>query len=217
MGTAATDAQYTQAFGSAAAPAVAAATGATAAGILGVSTAVAIPIVGAAIVGITLLAADLIKNSGCGQTCIETSGWANQAEPLLRQNISTYFSVAAPRTESQQKTALANFDAIWATLVNMCGNPSTGNAGKRCISDRQSGACTWKATADSPWPGGPAAGQCWNWFNAYRDPISQDPNVVPDSVSSLVTGAANSALSELSSLPSWVLLAAALALVAVMS
>jgi len=112
---------------------------------------------------------------------------------------------------------LANFDAIWATLVNMCGNPSTGNAGKRCISDRQSGACTWKATADSPWPGGPAAGQCWNWFNAYRDPISQDPNVVPDSVSSLVTGAANSALSELSSLPSWVLLAAALALVAVMS
>jgi hypothetical protein len=213
MGTAATDAQYTQAFGSAAAPAVAAATASTAAGILGVSTAVAIPIVGAAIVGITILAAALIKNSGCGQTCIETSGWANQAEPLLRQNIAAYFSVAAPRTVSQQKTALANFDAIWATLVNMCGAPSTGNAGKRCISDRQSGACTWKATADSPWQGGPPAGACWNWFNAYRDPIANDPNVVADSASSVVSGA----VSELSSLPTWALAAAALVLVAVLS
>jgi len=213
MGTAATDAQYTQAFGGAAAPAVAAATASTAAGILGVSTAVAIPIVGAAIVGITILAAELIKNSGCGQTCIETSGWANQAEPLLRQNINAYFSVAVPRTQSQQNTALANFDAIWATLVNMCSAPSTGNAGVRCIGDRQSGACTWKATADSPWPGGPAQGACWNWFNAYRDPIANDPNVVADSAASIAT----SAVSKLSSLPAWALIAAAVGLVAVLS
>ena len=212
MGDAATTAQYTQAFGGVAAPAVAAATGATAAGILGVSTAVAIPIVGAAIVGITILAAALIKNSGCGQTCIETSGWANQAEPLLRQNIAAYFGIAAPRTQSQQNAALANFDAIWATLVNMCSNPSTGNAGVRCISDRQSGACKWNATADSPWPGGPAAGACWNWFNAYRDPIANDPNVVADSVSSI----ASSAVSELASLPTWELAVAALILAAVL-
>jgi hypothetical protein len=54
---------------------------------------------------------------------------------------------------------------------------------------------------------------CWNWFNAYRDPIANDPNVVADSASSLVSGA----VSELSSLPTWALAAAALVLVAVLS
>jgi len=221
MGTAATDAQYVQMGGSLAAPVISGAFAASAASslaaggtglILGMAPALAVPIIGAAIVAVTILATVLIKNSGCGQTCIETSGWANQAEPLLRQNIAAYFGIAAPRTQSQQNGALANFDAIWATLVNMCSNPSTGNAGVRCISDRQSGACKWNATADSPWPGGPAQGACWNWFNAYRDPIANDPNVVADSVSSI----ASSALSELSSLPTWELAVAALILAAVL-
>jgi hypothetical protein len=217
MGSAATDAATVGQIGSLSAPAASAVVSSILAGgtgtILGVSLTVAVPIIGAAIAGVTLLVTDLIKNSGCGQTCIETSSWANQAEPLLRQNIAAYFSIAAPRSQSQQNAALANFDATWAALVNLCGNPSTGNAGKRCISDRQSGACTWKATADSPWPGGPAQGVCWNWFNAYRDPIANDPNVVADSASSVVSGA----VSELSSLPTWALAAAALVLVAVLS
>jgi len=221
IGDAATEAQYTQVAGSLAAPVVSGAFAASAASslaaggsglILGMAPSLAVPIIGAAIAGVTILATALIKNSGCGQTCIETSGWANQAEPLLRQNITAYFGIAAPRSQSQQNAALANFDAIWATLVNMCSNPSTGNAGKRCISDRQSGACTWKATADSPWPGGPIAGSCWSWFNAYRDPIANDPNVVADSVSSMAT----SAVSELSSLPTWELAVAALVLLAVL-
>jgi hypothetical protein len=222
MGDAASDARAVQTVGSLSAPvisgaaAVAAAHSLAAGGtglILGMTPALAVPIIGAAIAGITILATVLIKNSGCGQTCIETSSWANQAEPLLRQNITAYFGVAAPRTQSQQNAALANFDAIWARLAQMCGDPSTGNAGKRCISDRQSGGCTWKATADSPWPGGPPAGSCWNWFNAYRDPIANDPNVVPDSVTSVVSGA----VSEISALPAWELAAAALLLVAVLS
>jgi hypothetical protein len=205
MGTALTDAQTVQTFGTVGAGAGSAALGGTVAGILGVSTAVAIPIVGAAIVGVTILLADLIKNSGCGITCVETSSWANQAEPLLKQNISAYFSIAAPRTQSQQQAALANFDATWSTLVNLCSQSGTGNAGVACISDRQAGACKWNATADSPWPGGPAAGACWNWFNAYRDPIANDPDVVADSASSV----ASSAISSIESLPSWMLIAAA--------
>lgn len=221
MGTAATAAQYTQMGGSLAAPVISGAFASSAASslaaggtglILGMAPALAVPIIGAAIVAVTILATVLIKNSGCGQTCIETSGWANQAEPLLRQNIAAYFGIAAPRSQSQQNAALANFDAIWATLVNMCSAPATGDAGVRCISDRQSGACKWNATADSPWPGGPAAGACWNWFNAYRDPIANDSNVVADSVSSI----ASSAVSELSSLPTWELAAAALFLAVVL-
>jgi hypothetical protein len=222
MGTAATDAQDAQLAGGLAVPAMSiavteAAASSIASGgtgmILGMTAAQAVPIIGAAIAGITILATYLIKNSGCGQTCIETSQWANQAEPVLRQNIAAYFNEPAPRSQSQQNAALANFDTIWARLSQMCGDPSTGDAGKRCISDRQSGACTWKATADSPWPGGPAQGACWNWFNAYRDPIANDPNVVADSASSVVSGA----VSELSSLPTWALAAAALVLVAVLS
>jgi len=222
MGDAVSTAQGVQVAGSVSAPVISGAFAASAASslaaggsglILGMAPALAVPIVGAAIVGITILATVLIKNSGCGQTCIETSGWANQAEPLLRQNIAAYFSVPAPRSQSQRNASLANFDAIWARLSEMCGDPKTGNAGKRCISDRQSGACKWNATADSPWPGGPPAGSCWNWFNAYRDPIANDPNVVADSASSLMSGA----VSELSGLPAWELAAAALILVAVLS
>lgn len=214
MGDAAGTAQGVQIAGSTAAPVVSAVAGSSVASILGVSTAVAIPIIGAAIAGVTFLVVDLIKNSGCGQTCIETSQWANQAEPILRQNIQAYFSNPAPRSQSQQNAALANFDAVWARLVQMCSDPSTGDAGKRCISDRQAGACTWHQS--TAWvslniPGEPQPGECWNWQNGYRDPIANDPNVVPDSIGSI----ASSALSSAEALPSWVWAAAALLLVAV--
>lgn len=169
--------------------------------ILGMAPALAVPIIGAAIAGVAILATVLIKNSGCGQTCIETSSWANQAEPILAQNIQAYFSNPAPRTQAQQAAALQTFDSIWARLVQMCSDPSTGNAGKRCISDRQAGACTWKQTSSSPllqYPGQPQPGACWNWFSGYRDGIASD-QVVPDSAGSALSSAAGSVGSALSS------------------
>lgn len=156
------------------------------ASIVGVTAAAAIPIIGAAIAGITIGIAVLL-NSGCGQTCIITSNWANQAEALIRQNLTAYFSLAKPRAQSAQAIALANFDAIWNKLVAECSSPQVGNAGVHCISDRQAGACVWKQTAtysaDIMAAGEPQIGQCWNWFSGYRDPIANDPNVVPDSQS----------------------------------
>ncbi len=217
-------AQYTQVGGSLAAPVVSGAFAASAASslaaggsglILGMAPALAVPVIGAALAGVTILATALIKNSGCGQTCIETSQWANQVEPVLKQNLAAYFALPVPRTQSQQNAALANFDAFWARLVEMCSNPSTGNAGKRCISDRQAGACKWPAASDSPY-GGPKKGACWNWFNAYRDPIAND-QVVADSVSSLVGSAVSSAFGvQLPGLPPWLLPAAAVALLVVL-
>jgi len=130
------------------------------------------------------LAIPVIANSGCGVTCVETSQWANQAEDLLKQNIATYFSQPT-RTASMQAAALETFDKIWGQLGQYCGQPGTGDAGKRCISDRQAGACTWRQTSSSPllqYPGEPQAGECWSWFSGYRDPIANDPGVVPDSV-----------------------------------
>ena len=200
FGATATAIKSVQAGTAIGAPVVAAAAGTSVAAILGVSTAVAIPLIGAAIVGIAALATYLISNSGCGQTCIETSQWANQAEALLGQNIATYFAQPAPRSKSQQAAALAIFDSIWARLVQMCSDPSTGNAGKRCISDRQAGSCAYHQTADKvPAWGTPPAGACWNWFAGYRDPIEQDPNVYDDSVGATVDTAGASVSAALAS------------------
>jgi hypothetical protein len=153
------------------------------------------PFVAIAGAALELLAA-MGVGSGCGQTCVLSTAYANKAEVIFRQNANAYFALPAPRTVGQQAAALAIFDAIWSDLSQQCGNPSLGNAGARCISDRQAGACTWKQTGASPWPGGPAVGDCWNWFNAYRDPIANDP-VVADTVASVassVSGDLNSIL-----------------------
>jgi hypothetical protein len=159
----------------------AAATG-SAASILGMAPAVAVPVIGAAIVGVTILITVLLR-SGCGQTCVVTSQWANEAEPLLSKNVLAYFETQGPRTRSQQNAALNNFDVVWAALQQRCSQGGLGVAGQNCIADRQAGACKWRQRADSPLlsiPGQPQPGACWNWFSGYRDPIANDPNVVDD-------------------------------------
>ena len=151
------------------------------AGLITAGTAsLAIPLIGvgvAAVIG----AIALWKNSGCGQTCVITGDDANKIEPYLQQNLAGYF--AGPRTKASQEAALANFDYFWSYLLQACGQPALGNAGKRCISDRQAGACVWKQTdaGAASYPGVPAAGACWNWFNGYRDPIANDTGVVQGS------------------------------------
>lgn len=139
--------------------------------ILSVSAATAVPIIGVAILGVTL-AIEKLLNSGCGRACIVTSNWANQAEQLLQQNIAAYFALPAPRTAAQRAAGLANFDAIWNYLAQQCAQVP-GDPGRNCTADRQAGACKWKAQPPA-YPGEPAAGACWNWFNAYRDPIAAD-------------------------------------------
>lgn len=154
---------------------------------LGMGAAIAIPVVGAAIaaIGIGIMA---ILNSGCGQTCIETSQWANQAEPLLQQNVVAYFAIPAPRPMSVQAAAVQNFMSVWNRLVQLCTQPGLGAAGQNCIGDRQSGACKWKASATGAYPGQPAQGQCWNWWNAYHDPIANDAQVYDDSITGVQGG-----------------------------
>jgi hypothetical protein len=169
----------------------------SAAAAAGIISSAAIPFIGPAIAVAALVATLLIKNSGCGQTCIQTSQWANQAAAALQQNSDAYFALPVPRSQSNQTLALQTFDQIWAQLVKMCSDPQWGNAGKRCISDRQQGACTWKQNKTGGHPGEPAMGECWNWFNGYRDPIANDPNVVADTVASSVSGAVSTLESDL--------------------
>jgi hypothetical protein len=157
--------------------AIQATVGASGGTILGMSASLAAPIIGAAILGVTI-AIEAILNSGCGQTCIVASNWANNAATQLEQNITAYFSNPAPRTAEMKAQALANFDSIWNYLYSQCSSPSLGNAGVACIQDRMAGACKWTQTGQPEFPGQPAYGACWNWFNAFRDPIANDPAIV---------------------------------------
>ena len=160
--------------------------GGTVLGLTGSALSTAIPIIGAALSAVTMIVTQLVANSGCGQTCIETSSWANQAAAALQKNLDAYFALPAPRTETQQALAVANFNTIWQQLQQLCGQAGTGNAGVRCISDRQSGACTWKQKYAPVYPGEPAIGECWNWFNGYLGPIQADA-VVPDTADTVAS------------------------------
>jgi hypothetical protein len=137
--------------------------------------------------------------SGCGQTCVLSTEYANQASALLGQNIAAYFAIAAPRPLSAQTAALANFATIWADFVQQCQNPALGSQGETAISERQAGSCAWTQLASSvpPW-GVPAAGQCWNWWAGYHDPIANDTHVYDDSAGAAVSNAAASVSSAVS-------------------
>jgi hypothetical protein len=205
LGTATQTAQEVQIGGSVAASGASAILGSIAAsgggvlGLTGAALSAAIPIVGAALAAATLVVQYLVANSGCGQTCIETSSWANQAAAALQKVMDAYFALPAPRTQSQQALAIANFNTIWAQLQQACGQPGTGNAGVKCISDRQAGACTWKQAYAPVYPGEPNIGECWNWFNGYLGPIQADP-VVPDTVTSDVSSLATSVSGDIASI-----------------
>ena len=181
-----------------------AATGASLTGVL-VGVLMAVPIAGpiaAAVVAIGMALANAF--SGCGETCVEATHIANQVEPILQQNLDTYMS-APVHYASLQAATLNNFVSTWNALQQACSNPQLAAAGQRCITDRQAGACTWKAspggwsqdlTGKWTYTGYGAAGSgsaCWNWFVGYHDPIANDPTVVPD------PSPVSSALSSLSS------------------
>lgn len=220
LGASPTPAQTVQQVGSIATPVISAAAAPAVASILAGSSAVTAStlalaggLVTVAFAGV-LMGIEAILNSGCGQTCVVTSQWANQAEPLLLQNIQTYFNLPT-RTTLDQQSALNVFDAVWGGLVQRCSQQGLGTAGQNCIADRQRGACKWKQTSTSPllkFPGEPQPGECWNWFSGYRDPIANDPNVSPAPVTPVVSSSTDALVSGFGSSDLFLLAGAALLL-----
>jgi hypothetical protein len=139
-----------------------------------------VPVIGAVVAGVTLALMAWFNRKGPRQK-VQTTQIVNELEPMLQKNVAGYLS--GPRTVTSQAQALANFDAVWNVLVENCRTEEMGDPGIRCETDRQAGACQWKE-----------AGQCWNWFVGYRDPIANDPNVKPDPTISQEVG---STLSQL--------------------
>lgn len=147
--------------------------------------------VGVAIGGLITLGLQLANVfSGCGQTCVEATSIANQVGALLTQMFNTY--MAAPvHYQSMQTAYLQQWDAAWQALEQACSNPQLGAAGQRCITDRQRGSCKWHTSpggwqqTNGTWnyvaPGADGSGStCWDWFVGTRDPVANDPTVVPD-------------------------------------
>jgi hypothetical protein len=72
---------------------------------------------------------------------------------------------------SMQQAALNNFQFGVDAMRKACGDPSLGDAGVRCISERlDPNACAIKD----------ANGGCHNAWIDFYNPIKNDPNVVPD-------------------------------------
>ena len=117
--------------------------------------------------------------NGCGQTCVQATQYANQANTALQQALNVYMS-APIHYKSAQTATLAQMQAVFDALRQACSNPALGSAGQRCISDRLvEGAVT-------SWCNGKVG--C-DWITAYYNPVLNDPNVVADpaSVASLLT------------------------------
>lgn len=165
----------------------------------GISTAAwAVPVIGAAVAGVTLWLASIFKRNAQKEAATQI---VDQIEPKLQENLRAYFS--GPRTRASQLQALHNFDAAWEAMKQACQNSQLGDAGKRCISDRQQGACHWK-TKCIQWVDGVCvdyqldpAGECWNWFVGYRDPIEKDPAPGRGGVGTASAGAIRTANSGL--------------------
>lgn len=133
----------------------------------GTTMAAAVPIIGAAIAGV-MIALTLIFNRKGPKQKVATTEIVNKVEPELKKNLAGYMALPI-HYQSAQTAALANFDAGWQYVVQSCNIPEMGEPGVRCTADRQ--------------PGGK-----WDWFSYYRDPIANDPNVVPDPQRDAVTG-----------------------------
>lgn len=134
----------------------------------------AIPFVGPAIAGVTILIS-LFTQRGRQKTA--TTSIVNEVEPYMKQNLAAWGQ--STKTVAEQQQALANFDGLWQQVVQACSGPGLGEPGHWCINDRSRGGK-------------------WDWFAYYRDPIANDPNVQQNSalspLASAVGGGSNTLL-----------------------
>lgn len=158
--------------------------------------------IGIAVAGLTMLGFAIASQfHGCGQTCVAATDIANKVATYLEQNLKTYMD-APVHYASMQAAALNNFDFGLNALIQGCSNPALGDAGRRCISERiRGGASNWCCASpvsvrvgDSDCNKSPCCTGC-DMYVSLRDPIANDPNVVPDP--SPIAGAAGDASASL--------------------
>lgn len=128
--------------------------------ILGLAPAIAVPVVGAAIAGVTALVGIFMsRNAQYHAQETATTQIVDQAEKLMQQNLAAW--QASDKYASEQAQAIKNFNDIWSQVVAACNQQQYGDPGQRCIHDRERGGR-------------------WPWPEYYLDPIANDPDVQPD-------------------------------------
>ena len=150
--------------------------------------------IGAAVAASIKIAQALHIGYGCGPTCVQATQLVNDAEPLFRNNVALYEG-----GQIDQATAQYNYSQLWDAVVRSCG-AIDGDAGKKCVTDRQAGSCKYKQIAEPKYPGEPKLGECWNWDAAYHQPLLLE-SLNPVGASGTVGGTLDSVTSTLTSNP----------------
>lgn len=166
----------------------------------------AVPLIGAAIAGVTLAIGLWLNRLGPKQK-VATTKIVNEAEPLLKQNLDAWN--ASSKTPEEQAQAIANFQNIWSAVVQACSVDQYGSPGHACIEDRMPQGQQIQAGGNTYTGNGK-----WNWFGYYLDPIQNDPNVRSASIGSSASSLLSSFTSG-SGLSGGALLAIAVGLVLV--
>lgn len=119
----------------------------------------------------------LIANSGCGQTCVVATKYADQAGAAMKKLKDDYFAQPV-RYRSSQQAVLSNMEELMSALEQACSNPALGDAGRRCISERlvRGGTAPWCPTKTG----------C-DYYATLVDPVANDTGVVEDSAAFLAS------------------------------
>lgn len=105
-----------------------------------------------------LLGVTAFLNRKGPQQKVQSTSIVNEAEPLLKQNLTAWQT--STKTAVEKQLVLEQFDKIWGAVVASCNVPELGTPGQNCVKDRQRGGK-------------------WDWFSYYRDPIANDPVHAP--------------------------------------
>lgn len=111
---------------------------------------------------------------GCGSSCVlATHIVDDQWGPAVQAISAAYWHTPAPRPRSFQQSTLQQLEDAFNWLRQACGDPTLGDAGKRCISERvvRGGTAPWCPSADHK--------GCDAYTTIY-DPIANDPDIVDD-------------------------------------
>jgi hypothetical protein len=107
----------------------------------------------------------------------------------LQPNLDGWRALAPEhKTVSAQAASLALVDYAFGKVQQGCSNPALGSSGQRCISERLVRGGT------APWCPNPGHTGC-DWYALFRDPIANDPNVIPDPVPSSTSATSGGSVS----------------------
>lgn len=122
-------------------------------------------------------------------TKIQATRIVDQIElQVLKPTLADWLALPADKkTQTLQAAYLEVIDTALNKVKEGCSNPALGEAGQRCISERlvRGGSAPWCPT-----------GTGCDWYALYRDPIANDPTIIPDSGGGLLPGSVGGSISS---------------------